>query len=65
MFDIINKDNCKPSKIPKWVMYFVTHYYTRMTMKGIFPGAKPRPGTYQVIILSHQLGLNSLYTYAR
>lgn len=65
MYEIINKDTDNPKNIPRWVMYFVTHYYTRMTMKGIFPNAKPRAGTYQVIILSHQLGLNSLYTYAR
>jgi hypothetical protein len=65
MFEIVNKDTEHPSKLPRWVMYLVTHYYTKMTMRDICPSAKPRPGTYQTLVLSHQLGLNSLYTYAR
>lgn len=65
MFDIVNKDTEHPSKLPLWVMYLGTHYYTKMMMQDIIHNARPRPSTYQVLVLSHQLGLNSLYTYAR
>jgi len=46
-------------------MYFTTHYYTRMVMHDTYPEAKPSAGCFPVMILSHQLGLNSLYSFAR
>jgi len=36
-----------------------------MVMPDTYPDAKPSSGCYPVMILSHQLGLNSLYSIAR
>lgn len=65
MYDIVNKDSMNRSKLPRWVMFLVTHYYTKMMMPDICYDAQTAPGTYPVMILSHQLGLNSLYSFAR
>lgn len=65
MFDVINKDSHTKSRLPWWVVYLTCHYYSRMTMYDTYPDARPAAGFYPVMLLSHQLGFNSLYSFAR
>ena len=67
MFDIINKDPGKPSKFPKSVTLMATHYYTKMTMGNVVINSGPaiKDTTYELILISHQLGFNSLFSLAR
>ncbi|MBS1889939.1 MAG: hypothetical protein JST59_01485 [Actinobacteria bacterium] len=65
MYDIVNKDTEHQSKLPWWVIYLTCHYYTRMLMPNTYPNVRPAAGCFPIMILSHQLGLNSLYSFAR
>lgn len=39
MYDVINKDPGKPSKVPRKLIDMISDYYTKMKMGNIIPAA--------------------------
>ena len=65
MFDVINKDPGKPSKLPYRYIRLSSGYYTKLKVKNVVPNAPCVEKEYEVIVVSHQLGFNTSHSFVQ